>query len=216
MRGKPVDPAEIAVLGSALHSVAVEMGAALRRTAFSPNIKERRDYSSAVFSADGELIAMGDDMPVHLGSMPMSVRAAVTSLSFKRGDVAMLNDPYRGGTHLPDITMVAPVFLPGDSRPSFFVANRAHHADVGGMYPGSMGPCREIVQEGIRIPPVKLMSAGKIDTQILSILLANVRTPREREGDLTAQLGACRIGIARMGNWCSVSVSPACFAEWAK
>jgi len=186
------------VLGNALHSVAVEMGAALRRTAFSPNIKERRDYSSAVFSADGELIAMGDDMPVHLGSMPMSVCAAVTSLSLKRGDVAMLNDPYRGGTHLPDITMVAPVFLPGDSHPTFFVANRAHHADVGGMYPGSMGPCREIVQEGIRIPPVKLMNAGKIDKQILSILLANVRTPGEREGDLTAQLGACRIGIARM------------------
>lgn len=198
MRKNSVDPAEIAVLGNALHSVAVEMGAALRRTAFSPNIKERRDYSSAVFSASGDLIAMGDDMPVHLGSMPMSVSAAVSSMTFKRGDVAMLNDPYRGGTHLPDITMVAPVFLPGGSRPAFFVANRAHHADVGGMYPGSMGPCREIVQEGIRIPPVKLMSAGKMDMQILAILLANVRTPREREGDLTAQLGACRIGIARM------------------
>ena len=112
--------------------------------------------------------------------------------------MALLNDPYRGGTHLPDITMVAPVFLRGGTKPAFYVANRAHHADVGGMYPGSMGPCREIVQEGIRIPPVKLMNAGKMDTQILAILLANVRTPREREGDLTAQLGACRIGIARM------------------
>ncbi len=192
------DPAEIAVIGHALHSVAVEMGAALRRTAFSPNIKERRDYSSAVFSAEGDLIAMGDDMPVHLGSMPMSVAAVLADLRLAPGDVAILNDPYRGGTHLPDITMVAPVFLPGRNRAAFYVANRAHHADVGGMYPGSMGPCREIAQEGIRIPPVKLMQAGKMDAQLLAMILANVRTPKEREGDLTAQLGACRIGATRM------------------
>ena len=195
---RPPDPAEIAVIGHALHSVAVEMGAALRRTAFSPNIKERRDYSSAVFSAEGDLIAMGDDMPVHLGSMPMSVAAVLADLRLAPGDVAILNDPYRGGTHLPDITMVAPVFLPGRMRAAFYVANRAHHADVGGMYPGSMGPCREIAQEGIRIPPVKLIHAGKMDTQLLATILANVRTPKEREGDLTAQLGACRIGATRM------------------
>ncbi len=195
---RPLDPAEIAVIGHALHSVAVEMGAALRRTAFSPNIKERRDYSSAVFSAEGDLIAMGDDMPVHLGSMPMSVAAVLANLRLNPGDVALLNDPYRGGTHLPDITMVAPVFLPGRNRAAFYVANRAHHADVGGMYPGSMGPCREIAQEGIRIPPVKLMRAGRMDAQLLSTILANVRTPKEREGDLTAQLGACRIGATRM------------------
>jgi N-methylhydantoinase B len=192
------DPAEIAVIGHALHSVAVEMGAALRRTAFSPNIKERRDYSSALFSDQGDLIAMGDDMPVHLGSMPMSVAAVLADLRLGPGDVALLNDPYRGGTHLPDITMVAPVFLPGRKRAAFYVANRAHHADVGGMYPGSMGPCREIAQEGIRIPPVKLMHAGKMDAQLLATILANVRTPREREGDLTAQLGACRVGATRM------------------
>ncbi|MGB6194452.1 MAG: hydantoinase B/oxoprolinase family protein, partial [Terracidiphilus sp.] len=154
---------------------------------------------SAILSAEGELIAMGDDMPVHLGSMPMSVSAALESLRFTPGDVALLNDPYRGGTHLPDITMVAPVFVRrGSARPAFYVANRAHHADVGGMHPGSMGPCREIAQEGIRIPPVMLMRGGKMDAQVLAILLANVRTPREREGDLTAQLGACHIGIARM------------------
>jgi N-methylhydantoinase B len=195
---RPPDPAEIAVIGHALHSVAVEMGAALRRTGFSPNIKERRDYSSTVFSAEGDLIAMGDDMPVHLGSMPMSVAAVLADLQLGPGDVALLNDPYRGGTHLPDITMVAPVFLPGRNRAAFYVANRAHHADVGGMYPGSMGPCREIAQEGIRIPPVKLMRAGKMETQLLATILANVRTPKEREGDLTAQLGACRIGATRM------------------
>jgi N-methylhydantoinase B len=193
-----LDPAEIAVIGHALHSVAVEMGVALRRTAFSPNIRERRDCSSAVFTRTGELIAMGDDMPVHLGSMPMSVDAALASLSFGIGDIALLNDPYRGGTHLPDLTMVAPVFERGSSRPAFYVANRAHHSDVGGMHPGSMGPCREIAQEGIRIPPVMLMRAGKMDAQVLAILLANVRTPHEREGDLTAQLGACRIGISRV------------------
>jgi N-methylhydantoinase B len=193
-----LDPAEIAVLGQALHSVAVEMGAALRRTAFSPNIKERRDYSSAVFSGDGTLVAMGDDMPVHLGSMPMSVRAVLDSLDLQRGDVALLNDPFRGGTHLPDITMVAPVFLARAAKPAFYVANRAHHADVGGMFPGSMGLCREIAQEGIRIPPVKLLSGGNMNGQVLAILLANVRTPREREGDLTAQMGACRIGAERV------------------
>ena len=197
MKRGALDPAEVAVIGHALHSVAVEMGVALRRTAFSPNIKERRDYSSAVFSAEGDLIAMGDDMPVHLGSMPMSVAAVLDAMRLDPGDMAMLNDPYRGGTHLPDITMVAPVFVRGQVKPAFYVANRAHHADVGGMHPGSMGPCREIAQEGIRIPPVKLVRAGKIDAQILAILLANVRTPQEREGDLTAQMGACRTGIVR-------------------
>jgi N-methylhydantoinase B len=198
MRQPTPDPAEIAVLGHGLHSVAIEMGAALRRTAFSPNIKERRDYSSAVFSADGHLIAMGDDMPVHLGSMPMSVSAVLAALELAPGDVAILNDPFHGGTHLPDITMVAPIFISRSARAEFYVANRAHHADVGGMFPGSMGLCREIAQEGIRIPPVKLMHEGKMDRQVLAILLANVRTPHEREGDLTAQLGACRIGVERI------------------
>jgi N-methylhydantoinase B len=198
MKQRIPDPAEIAVLGHALHSVAVEMGAALRRTSFSPNIKERRDYSSAVFSGNGDLIAMGDDMPVHLGSMPMSVKAVLESLQLAPGDIALLNDPFRGGTHLPDITIVAPVFLARETKPAFYVANRAHHADVGGMYPGSMGLCREIAQEGIRIPPVKLMRGGSMNSDVLQILLANVRTPREREGDLTAQLGACRIGVERV------------------
>jgi N-methylhydantoinase B len=198
MKARPLDPADIGVLGQALHSVAVEMGVALRRTAFSPNIKERRDYSSAVFSAGGELIAMGDDMPVHLGSMPMSVEAVLKSLDLRNGEIALLNDPFRGGTHLPDITMVMPVFLSRGGRPAFYVANRAHHADVGGMFPGSMGLCREIAQEGVRIPPVKLIRRREVDRQVMDIFLANVRTPQEREGDLTAQMGACRIGEERM------------------
>jgi N-methylhydantoinase B len=179
------DPIELAIFKSTFHAIAEEMGVALRRTAFSPNIKERRDYSSAVFDRQGQVIAMGDDMPVHLGSMPMSVRAALDHLTLEPGDIAILNDPYDGGTHLPDITLVM-------AAGAFYVANRAHHADVGGMYPGSMGLCREIYQEGIRIPPLKL------DDNVLKLILNNVRTPRERGGDLTAQIGACRIGVERM------------------
>jgi N-methylhydantoinase B len=186
-----IDPIELAIFKSTFHSIAEEMGAALRRTAFSPNIKERRDYSSAIFDASGNIIAMGDDMPVHLGSMPMSVRAVLNKLTLEEGDIAILNDPYDGGTHLPDITLVLPA---GE----FYAANRAHHADVGGMYPGSMGLCREIWQEGLRIPPVKLVSKGVLNDPLLALLLNNVRTPKEREGDLTAQIGACRIGIQRL------------------
>src|SRR5689334_23487907 len=115
------DAIELEIFKSIFHSIAEEMGAALRRTAFSPNIKERRDYSCAVFDGDGEVAAMGDHMPVHLGSMPMSVRAAVDKLALAAGDVAILNDPFCGGTHLPDITLVAPVFLKG-RKPQFYVA----------------------------------------------------------------------------------------------
>src|SRR5580700_9408472 len=145
------DPIELEIFKHLFHSIAEEMGASLRRTAFSPNIKERRDYSCALFDAGGQVLAMGDHMPVHLGSMPMSVSAALEALTFHEGDVAILNDPFRGGTHLPDITVVAPVFIarkparapnkgePGaHRRPDFFVAARAHHADVGGTYAGSM------------------------------------------------------------------------------
>ncbi|MFL6352876.1 MAG: hydantoinase B/oxoprolinase family protein [Bryobacteraceae bacterium] len=192
------DSIELALFKSSFHSIAEEMGGALRRTAFSPNIKERRDYSSAVFDETGNIIAMGDDMPVHLGSMPLSVRAALDALALDPSDVAILNDPYKGGTHLPDVTLVMPVFTPEKSKPAFYVANRAHHADVGGTFPGSMGLCREIWQEGVRIPPLKLVHGGVLDQSLLSLILNNVRTPREREGDLTAQIGACRIGVQRL------------------
>jgi N-methylhydantoinase B len=221
------DPVELEIFKSLYHSIAEEMGATLRRTAFSPNIKERRDYSCAVFDGDGEVIAMGDHMPVHLGSMPMSVRAAIAACErtggMQPGDVVMLNDPFCGGTHLPDITLVAPVYVMGGSggqrrehspgfrgrgargpmSPDFYVASRAHHADVGGAYPGSMGLCREIYQEGVRIPPVKLMSAGKMQPDVLALLLNNVRTPEEREGDLGAQLAACHTGAGRLREVCA-------------
>lgn len=201
-RATRFDPIELEIFKSIFHSIAEEMGAALRRTAFSPNIKERRDYSCAVFDAAGRALAMGDHMPVHLGSMPMSVRAALDDLDLRPGDVAMVNDPFRGGTHLPDITFVAPVFIGKSKRPDFFVASRAHHADVGGTFAGSMGLCSEIYQEGFRIPPVKLVRGGKIDRDLLALLLANVRTPKEREGDLSAQIAACHTGEVRLREVC--------------
>jgi N-methylhydantoinase B len=204
------DPVELEVFKNLYHSIAEEMGATLRRTSFSPNIKERRDYSCAVFDGAGKVIAMGDQMPVHLGSMPMSVAAAVEHGMLDPGDVVMLNDPFRGGTHLPDITMVMPVYVgavrsrrPAHTKaPHFYVASRAHHADVGGTYPGSMGPCREIYQEGLRIPPVKIMRSGKIVADVLALLLSNVRTPEEREGDLGAQIAACQTGAERLREIC--------------
>jgi N-methylhydantoinase B len=192
------DPTRLEIFKNLFHSVAEEMGAALRRAAFSPNIKERRDYSCAVFDGAGQVLAMGDHMPVHLGSMPMSVAAAIAALKLGLGDVALLNDPYAGGTHLPDLTMVMPVYTPAASRPAFYVASRAHHADIGGAHAGSMGLTREIFQEGLRIPPVKILEAGNLVGDVLSLILANVRTAREREGDLTAQIAACRIGERRL------------------
>jgi N-methylhydantoinase B len=207
------DPVELEIFKNLYHAIAEEMGAALRRTAFSPNIKERRDYSCAMFDGTGEVIAMGDHMPVHLGSMPMSVRAAIDAGAMEPGDVVMLNDPFRGGTHLPDITLVAPVYVESrhlrgrvaraHTRPDFYVASRAHHADVGGAYPGSMGLCREIYQEGVRIPPVKLMRGGAMNPDVLALLLNNVRTPEEREGDLGAQIAACHTGAERLREVCS-------------
>ena len=213
------DPIELEIFKNLFHSIAEEMGAALRRTAFSPNIKERRDYSCAVFDGAGEVIAMGDHMPVHLGSMPMSVQAAIAACRMMPGDVVMLNDPFRGGTHLPDITLVAPVYVHrGDARsteqkksrrrkaaahPDFYVASRAHHADVGGAFAGSMGLCREIYQEGFRMPPVRLVRAGTTDRDVLALLLNNVRTPEEREGDLGAQLAACHTGAERLKEVCA-------------
>jgi N-methylhydantoinase B len=195
---KTFDPIELAVFKSATRSVAEEMGASLRHTAFSPNIKERRDYSCAIFDAQGNAIAMGDHMPVHLGSMPMSVKAAVDALDLEAGDIAILNDPFAGGTHLPDITMVSPVFVDGRSSPIFYVASRAHHADVGGKYPGSMGLCHKISEEGVIIPPTKLVRTGQMDDSVLQMILSSVRTPQEREGDLAAQIGSCRVGETRL------------------
>jgi N-methylhydantoinase B/oxoprolinase/acetone carboxylase alpha subunit len=188
---------ELELFRHLLVSIAEEMGVVLRKTSYSANIKERRDYSCAVYDAAGETVAMGDHMPVHLGAMPLSVRAVTDAFALQPGDVALVNDPFQGGTHLPDITAVAPVFS-GGRKPAFYVANRAHHADVGGMSPGSMPLAREIYQEGIRIPPVLVQRRGKIDRGLMGLLLANVRTPVEREGDVLAQLASIQRGETRL------------------
>ncbi len=189
---------ELDVFRNLFVSIAEEMGIVLRRTSFSPNIKERRDYSCAIYDARGETIAMGDHMPVHLGAMPASVAEAIRSQTIEPGDVVILNDPFRGGTHLPDITAVSGVFLEGGERPAYYVASRAHHSDVGGMSPGSMPLAREIYQEGLRIPPVKLLRGGRMVEDILALLLTNVRTPDERRGDIGAQIAAHRVGERRL------------------
>src|SRR6201982_2735434 len=173
----PRDPIELEIFKNIFHSIAEEMGAALRRTAFSPNIKERRDYSCAVFNAAGDVIAMGDHMPVHLGSMPMSVQAALRAFHLGPGDVTSLNDPYAGGTHLPDLTMVMPVFAGSSKKPLFYVANRAHHADIGGAHAHSMRLARDIFEEALLIPRVRTMESGQIARDVMPILLANVRPP---------------------------------------
>lgn len=206
------DPVRVEVFKNLFAAIAEEMGTVLRKASYSPNIKERRDFSCAIFDHRGRLIAQAAHIPVHLGSMPLSVSAAIDHFSgdLHPGDVVILNDPFHGGTHLPDITMVSPVYLASSlSRPDAvqagkpvddligYVASRAHHSDVGGMTPGSMPVGREIFQEGLIIPPVKLVKAGRIDMAILEIILANVRTPQERRGDLSAQIAANQRGAER-------------------
>lgn len=201
----PIHPVQLEIYRNLFHSVAEEMGTVLKRTAYSPNIKERRDYSCAVFDGEGQLVSMGDHMPVHLGAMPLSVEAALKAYRLAPGDLVVLNDPFSGGTHLPDITMILPVFddaapsgEAADEKPLFHVAARAHHSDVGGMSPGSMPLSREIFQEGLRIPPLKLYESGRLNKSLLQLLLHNVRTPLEREGDLAAQAAALRAGEKRL------------------
>ncbi|MEJ2208960.1 MAG: hydantoinase B/oxoprolinase family protein [Anaerolineae bacterium] len=192
-----MDPITLKIFENLFISAAEEMGVTLGRTAYSPNIKERRDYSCAVFLADGEMIAQAAHIPVHLGAMPASVRAALAAFeTWAPGDLVVLNDPYLGGTHLPDITMVSPVFCDGEL--AFYVASRAHHADVGGMSPGSMPLASEIYQEGLIIPPVKLVEGDRTNDAVLDIILRNVRTPAERRGDLAAQMAAHRVGEQRL------------------
>src|SRR5229473_7765440 len=194
-----VDPITLEVLRNALESIADEMGAVLKRTSFSPNIKERMDASCAIFDSAAQLVAQAEHVPVHLGSMLRSVEATIAAVGrVEEGDVVIVNDPFTGWSHLPDITLVAPVYVEGERIG--FVATRAHHADVGGMEPGSMpGNSREIYQEGLVIPAIKLYRSGELQEDVLRMILANVRTPIERRGDLNAQLAALRVGEQRLG-----------------
>src|SRR2546427_1391551 len=209
---KKFDPTTLEIYRALYTSVAEEMGVALRRTAFSPNIKERRDYSCAVFDSSGRVIAQGDHMPVHLGSMPMAVAAALREVEIGPGDVVAVNDPFAGGTHLPDVTLIMPVsseqWAVGskkrqrpktkDQRPLFYVANRAHHADIGGATPGSMGLATDVYGEGVRIPPVRIVRAGEICDDIMKLILTNVRSSNERRADFEAQIGSLRVGEMRL------------------
>jgi 5-oxoprolinase (ATP-hydrolysing) len=192
------DPIEFEIFKSMFVSIAEEMGITLCRTGFSPNIKERLDYSCAIYDEHGQTIAQGDHMPVHLGAMPLSVQAAIQHVPMEPGDMVILNDPFRGGTHLPDITLVQPIFLEGESTPAFYVANRAHHSDVGGMSPGSMPLAQEVFAEGLILPPVKLLRRGELCQDVMALILANVRTPTEREGDLSAQIASNRVAETRL------------------
>ncbi len=191
-----LDAVQLEVFKHLFAAVGEEMGVTLRRSAFSPNIKERLDFSCAVFDAAGRMASQAAHIPVHLGAMPEAVRRCLQNIDLGTGDVALVNDPYQGGTHLPDITVVSPVFV--NSERLAFVANRAHHADVGGMSPGSMPLAQEVFQEGLILPPVRIVKSGAVDEDLMRVILANVRTPAERRGDLRAQLAANRRGVERL------------------
>jgi N-methylhydantoinase B len=194
-----IDAVELEILRNQLESVAEEMGQVLVRGAYSPNITERRDCSTALFDADGRMVAQAEHIPVHLGAMPEAVDA-VLEAGPAAGDVYVLNDPFAGGTHLPDVTLVSPLSPPGADGVVGYAVSRAHHADVGGMSPGSMpAGARDVHQEGLRLPPVRLFRDGE-PTDVLEVLLANVRNPRERRADLRAQVAANERGEARLGD----------------
>lgn len=194
---RAADPVRLEVFHHLFAAVCEEMGARLMRSAFSANIKERRDFSCALFDAEGRMLAQAAHIPIHLGSAPLCVRAAMQACDMRPGDAVILNDPFEGGTHLPDVTLVSPIFCAGDERPRFYCANRAHHADVGGAHPGSMAPTFDVHGEGLRIPPTKLVAGGQVDAALLRLLLANMRVPHEREGDLLAQWAANRLARTR-------------------
>ena len=198
----PVDAISLEVFRNMFISVSEEMGVALQRTSYSPNIKERRDFSCAIFDPAGQMVAQAAHQPVHLGAMPASVRAALDTFpqSLRPGDMVILNDPYLGGTHLPDITLVAPVYTgKGEERRLVgFVSNRGHHADVGGMTPGSLPLSTELYQEGLVLPPIKLARAGRLNQEVIQLICRNSRTPEERKGDLAAQIASIRVGEKRL------------------
>jgi len=193
-----LDAVDLELFRNRLASVTEEMGAVLEHTGFSPNIHSRRDFSCAIFDAGGDMVAHAAHIPVHLGSTPLSVRAAIDRTRMRAGDVIVLNDPYAGGTHLPDVTMVSPVYLRGGLAPFAYVANRAHHSDIGGSRPGSMTLTTEIYQEGLRIPPVHLVRGGRPVEEVRALFLANTRVELERLGDLNAQLSSLARGHQRI------------------
>ena len=191
------DPATFEVLKNSFYSIATEMKVVLAKTAYSPLLKAAGDYSCGIFDAEGQMVAQGPDIPIHLGSMPDAVAAVVQAFSsFEEGDIFIHNDPYFGGSHLPDVNVIMPAFY--QQRLIGFGCVRAHWPDIGSATPGSYGAVSEIYGEGLRLPPVKLASRGEIDPNIEAIIMANVRTPDERRGDLAAQIAANRRAVERL------------------
>lgn len=186
---------ELEIFNNLLGTIAEEMGSVLVRAGFSPNIKERRDLSCAIFNSDGEMIAQAAHIPIHLGSMSFAARSVATE-NLCPGDIFILNDPFRGGTHLPDVTCVAPVFV--DGEPEFLLASRAHHADIGGSTPGSMPLSTTIHEEGIIIPPTRIREGGILKETLLQEIILSTRDHEEREGDLRAQIASLDTGEKRM------------------
>ncbi|MFQ5519384.1 MAG: hydantoinase B/oxoprolinase family protein, partial [Mariprofundus sp.] len=193
------NPVELSLFSHRLSAICEEMGAILKRSAISPNIKDREDFSCALFTPDGELISQAAHIPVHLGSMAFAMAAVVGRFDWQQGDVVVFNDPYLGGTHLPDITVVAPVYI--DEEAVAFAASRAHHADIGGASPGSMGVESSLQDEGVILSPRYWFKAGIENRQLRKLFFARVRAPEERMGDLAAQRAACQQGALRLAEF---------------
>jgi len=192
-----LDAIELSIFASRLDAVCDEMGAVLQRAAFSPNIRDRLDFSCAVFDADGQLCAQAAHIPVHLGSMAYAMQDIVSQLDWQQGDMVIVNDPYLGGTHLPDVTLISPLFFDGNLQA--FIANRAHHADIGAESPGSMPLSKSLDEEGLVIPPTKLYKAGQLNQSIIDSINASIRSGDAGQGDLAAQVSANQSGLLRLG-----------------
>lgn len=196
MSPETMSPVELSLFASRIEAVCEEMGAVLQRTAFSPNIKDRLDFSCAVFDAFGDLCAQAAHIPVHMGSMAYAMRDVVSQVQWRAGDMVILNDPFLGGTHLPDVTLIAPLFI--DNSLVAFVANRAHHADIGSETPGSMPISKSLQEEGIIIPPTKLLRDDKVVNEVMESLLSQTSAPLQSHGDFAAQISANRTGLVRL------------------
>jgi N-methylhydantoinase B len=193
-----IDPAQLAIFRALVEALLEEMGEALRHGAFSQNIKERRDYSCALFDRPGDLVCGAAHIPVHLGSMDTACKAALDEVGMNPGDAVILNDPFSGGTHLPDITVIFPAFLSSEDEPDFLLGVRAHHADVGGIAPGSLPLSTELSQEGIVIPPSYVVRSGNVVEETVNLISSHSRQPAERSGDLRAQLASGAVGLRRL------------------
>ena len=187
---------ELSLFSSRLNAVCDEMGAVLQRAAFSPNIRDRLDFSCAVFDAKGELCAQAAHIPVHLGSMAYAMKDIVRQLNWREGDMVIVNDPFLGGTHLPDITLIAPVYFQGQLLA--FIANRAHHADIGADSPGSMPLSKSLDEEGLIIPPTHLIKQGKMNNAFMAEILNAIRSGSAAQGDFSAQISANNAGVDRL------------------